>query len=87
MQRDLKIENIAVDRVRPNPYQPRKVFSDAALQELANSILEHGLMQPITVRKIGDSYELIAGERRLKASKLAGLETIPAVIVDCNSIG
>ena len=85
MQRDLKIEHIAVDRVRPNPYQPRKIFSDAALQELANSILEHGLMQPITVRKIGDSYELIAGERRLKASKLAGLETIPAVIVEVNT--
>ena len=82
MQKDLKIERIAVDLVRPNPYQPRKVFSDAALQELANSILEHGLMQPITVRMIGNSYELIAGERRLKASKLAGLETIPAVIVE-----
>ena len=82
MQRDLKIETIAVDLVRPNPYQPRKVFSDAALQELANSILEHGLMQPITVRMIGNSYELIAGERRLKASKLAGLETIPAVNVE-----
>ena len=82
MQKDLKIENIAVDRVMPNPYQPRKVFSDAALQELANSILEHGLMQPITVRMIGDSYELIAGERRLKATKLAGISTIPAVIVE-----
>lgn len=82
MQKDLKIETIAVDLVRPNPYQPRKVFSDAALQELANSILEHGLMQPITVRMIGNSYELIAGERRLKASKLAGLETIPAVVVE-----
>mgnify|MGYP003196109036 CR=1 FL=1 len=82
MQKDLKIETIAVDRVMPNPYQPRKVFSDAALQELANSILEHGLMQPITVRMIGNSYELIAGERRLKATKLAGLETIPAVVVE-----
>ena len=82
MQKDLKIETVAIDRVIPNPYQPRKVFSDAALQELADSILEHGLMQPITVRMIGNSYELIAGERRLKASKLAGLETIPAVIVE-----
>lgn len=82
MQRDLKIETVNVDLVRPNPYQPRKVFSDAALQELATSILEHGLMQPITVREIGGSYELIAGERRLKASKLAGLKTIPAVIVE-----
>lgn len=82
VQKHLKIEMISVDRVRPNPYQPRKVFSNASLQELANSILEHGVMQPITVRMIGNSYELIAGERRLKASKLAGLETIPAVIVE-----
>lgn len=82
MQRDLKIENIAVDCIRPNPYQPRKVFNELALQELANSILEHGLMQPITVRMIGNSYELIAGERRLKATKLAGIETIPAVVVE-----
>jgi ParB family chromosome partitioning protein len=82
MQKHLKIEFIPVDRVRPNPYQPRQVFSNTALQELSNSILEHGLMQPITVRMIGNSYELIAGERRLKASKLAGLETIPAVVVE-----
>ena len=82
MQKDLKIEIVNVDLVKPNPYQPRKIFSDAALQELASSILEHGLMQPITVRKIGDSYELIAGERRLKATKLAGLKTIPAVIAE-----
>ena len=82
MQKDLKIETVPIDRVIPNPYQPRKVFCDAALQELADSILKHGLMQPITVRMIGNSYELIAGERRLKASKLAGLETIPAVIVE-----
>ena len=82
MQKDLKIETVPIDRVIPNPYQPRKVFCDAALQELADSILQHGLMQPITVRMIGNSYELIAGERRLKASKLAGLETIPAVIVE-----
>lgn len=82
MQKDLKIEIVNVDLVKPNPYQPRKVFSDAALQELASSILEHGLMQPITVRKIGGSYELIAGERRLKATKLAGLKTIPAVIAE-----
>jgi len=82
MQKDLKIEYIPVDLVRPNPYQPRKVFSMSSLQELSNSILEHGLMQPITVRMIGSSYELIAGERRLKASKLAGLTHIPAVIVE-----
>ena len=82
IQKDLSIEYIPVNSVRPNPYQPRKVFSQAALEDLAFSIKEHGLMQPITVRMIGNSYELIAGERRLKASKLAGLTEIPAVIID-----
>ena len=82
MQRELSIEYIPVHLVRPNPYQPRKVFSQSALEDLAFSIQEHGLMQPITVRMIGSSYELIAGERRLKASKLAGLQEIPAVIVE-----
>lgn len=82
MQKDLTIQYIPVDLVRPNPYQPRKVFNQMALEELAASILTHGLMQPITVRMIGNSYELIAGERRLKASKLAGLIEIPAVIVE-----
>lgn len=81
-QKDLTIRYIPVSSVRPNPYQPRKVFSQAALEDLAFSIKEHGLMQPITVRMIGNSYELIAGERRLKASKLAGLIEIPAVIVE-----
>lgn len=82
MQRELTVQYVPIDRVRPNPYQPRKVFNQPALEELATSILEHGLMQPITVRMIGNSYELIAGERRLKASKIAGLAEIPAVIVE-----
>ncbi|NLI88922.1 MAG: nucleoid occlusion protein [Epulopiscium sp.] len=85
MQKDLKIENIEVDKIRPNPYQPRKSFNQAALDDLAGSIKEHGLMQPITVREIGDSYQLIAGERRLKASKLIGLEEIPAVIIEVSN--
>lgn len=85
MQKDLKIENIKVDKIRPNPYQPRKSFNQAALEELAGSIKNHGLMQPITVREIGDSYQLIAGERRLKASKLIGLEEIPAVIIEVSN--
>ncbi len=82
MQKDLKIQYLETSAIRPNPYQPRKVFSQSALEDLAGSIKEHGLMQPITVRMIGNSYELIAGERRLKASKLAGLEHIPAVVVE-----
>lgn len=82
MQKDLTIQYISVESVRPNPYQPRKIFNQSALEELAKSISEHGLMQPITVRMIGNSYELIAGERRLKASKLAGMAEIAAVIVE-----
>lgn len=82
MQKDLTIQYIPVELVRPNPYQPRKIFNQIALEELATSILTHGLMQPITVRIIGNSYELIAGERRLKASKIAGLTEIPAVIAE-----
>jgi ParB family chromosome partitioning protein len=82
MQKDLAIQYIPVELIRPNPYQPRKVFNQSALEELSKSILEHGLMQPITVRMVGSNYELIAGERRLKASKLAGMEQIPAIVVE-----
>lgn len=68
--------------LRPNPYQPRKVFDDDALMELANSIKEHGVFQPIIVKKSIKGYEIIAGERRVRASKLAGMEKIPAIIRD-----
>ena len=85
MQKNLKIKYININKIRPNPYQPRKSFDKGALEELASSIQEHGLMQPITVRAVGDNYELIAGERRLKASKLIGLEEIPAVIVEVSN--
>ena len=64
MKKNLEIKYIEVDKIRPNPYQPRKSFDEVALRDLASSIKEHGLMQPITVRVIGDTYELIAGERR-----------------------
>ena len=56
--------------IRPNPAQPRRVFEQAGLQELAASILQHGILQPLSVRRVGTSYELIAGERRLRAAKL-----------------
>lgn len=65
-----------------NPYQPRKVFDDDALKELSESIKEHGVFQPIIVKKSIKGYEIIAGERRFRASKLAGKETIPAIIRD-----
>ncbi|HHX61721.1 MAG TPA: nucleoid occlusion protein [Epulopiscium sp.] len=85
MQKNLEIQYIKVEKIRPNPYQPRKFFEQSALEELGNSIKEHGLIQPITVRVIGDTYQLIAGERRLKASKLIGLEQIPAVITEVSN--
>ncbi|AIS53589.1 nucleoid occlusion protein Noc [Thermoanaerobacter kivui] len=72
-----------IDAIRPNPYQPRKTFDIKNLQELSESIKMYGVLQPITVRVVnGNSYELVAGERRLRASKLAGLTEIPAIIVD-----
>lgn len=73
---------IPVASIRPNPYQPRKVFDPAALEELAASIREHGVFTPILVKSSIHGYDLIAGERRLRASKLAGCYDIPAIIVD-----
>lgn len=75
-----RVMEIPIENIVPNPYQPRKVFSQSALEELSNSIKVYGILQPITVRVKNDKYELIAGERRLRAAKLANLETIPAII-------
>src|SRR5574344_20999 len=75
-----EIIEIALDELRPNPYQPRKIFKDEELQDLSNSIKEHGVFQPIIVKKSIKGYEIIAGERRVRASKLAGKVTIPAII-------
>ncbi len=77
-----QIVEIKISELRSNPYQPRKLFDDDALQELANSIKEHGVFQPIIVKKSVKGYVIIAGERRAKASALAGKETIPAIIKD-----
>ena len=77
-----EIVEIDIDELMSNPYQPRKVFDEEALTELSNSIKEHGVFQPIIVRKSIRGYNIIAGERRAKASKLAGLKTIPAIIRD-----
>ncbi|RMG59550.1 MAG: ParB/RepB/Spo0J family partition protein [Deltaproteobacteria bacterium] len=71
---------IPVDEIRTNPNQPRKRFDDASLEELAASIREKGIIQPLVVRKVAVGYELIAGERRLRAAKKAGLEKVPAVV-------
>ncbi|MBE6149641.1 MAG: ParB/RepB/Spo0J family partition protein [Firmicutes bacterium] len=77
-----EVIEIRLDELRPNPYQPRKIFKDEALQELAASIKENGVFQPIIAKKSIKGYEIIAGERRYRASKLAGLETIPAIVRD-----
>lgn len=76
----MKVVDVAIDEVFPNPRQPRRRFDEAALAELADSIKEHGLLQPVIVRRAGAGYELVAGERRLRAAKEAGLKRIPAII-------
>ena len=73
---------IPVADIRPNPYQPRKIFDEGALEDLASSIKTHGVFTPILVRKSVRGYDLIAGERRLRASKLAGQINIPAIVVE-----
>ena len=77
-----EVIELKLSELRPNPYQPRKVFDAEKLQELANSIKEHGVFQPIIVKKSIKGYEIIAGERRYKAAQLAGKETIPAIVRD-----
>ena len=75
-----EVREIPVNEVRPNPYQPRKTFNEDALNELAESIKNYGVFQPIIVKKSIKGYDLIAGERRLRASRIAGIEKIPAIV-------
>ena len=75
-----EVVELDIEELRPNPYQPRRVFDEQALEELAASIKEHGVFQPIIVKKSIKGYEIIAGERRFRASKLAGKKTIPAIV-------
>ena len=75
-------EKIKLDEIRPNPYQPRKVFDEQALNELALSIQEHGIFQPVILKKSVQGYEIVAGERRCRAARMAHLEEVPAIIVD-----
>jgi ParB family chromosome partitioning protein len=77
-----KVEEIAVDKISPNPFQPRKNFDKNALKELSESIKKHGLLQPIVVIPKDDDYILVAGERRLRAHKLAKLDTIKAIVAE-----
>ena len=80
--KEIRILNI--DDILPNRFQPRIKFDEKAINELAESIKTYGVIQPIVVRKVSDKYEIIAGERRYKASVLAGKTTIPGIIVDLN---
>ena len=77
---DTAVVEVPLSRIRPNPHQPRRHMDDAGLEELAASIREHGVLQPVLVTETLDGYQLVAGERRVRASRLAGLERIPALV-------
>jgi ParB family transcriptional regulator, chromosome partitioning protein len=76
--------SVSVDRIENNPYQPRKAFDDDELAALSDSIRTHGILQPLVVRQIGERFQLIAGERRLRAAKVAGMNAVPVRILDFN---
>lgn len=82
-----RVQFISPDAIVPNPSQPRRRFAQDALEELAASIREHGVLQPLSVRRTDGGYELISGERRLRASKLAGLTEVPCILVNVDSEG
>ncbi|MEO0814876.1 MAG: ParB/RepB/Spo0J family partition protein, partial [Myxococcota bacterium] len=77
---DTGLRTLAIERIQPNPAQPRKTFEPTALEELAQSIEEHGILQPIVVRRVGEGYEIVAGERRWRAAAKAGLHEVPALV-------
>lgn len=74
------VQQVQITEITPNPFQPRKIFTEESLQELAASIEEYGIIQPLIVRSIAEGFELVAGERRLRASKLAGLSEVPVIV-------
>ncbi|WP_243292734.1 ParB/RepB/Spo0J family partition protein [Bacillus sp. FJAT-47783] len=78
------VQEIKLKELRPNPYQPRKTFEQSTIDELKESILQHGVLQPIIVRKSIKGYEIVVGERRFRAAKEAGLDSVPAVVRDLN---
>lgn len=78
---DKQMKTLSIDRILPNPAQPRRHFEESAIKALADSISQYGVIQPISVRQCGGRYELIAGERRLRAAKLAGLREIPCLVL------
>ena len=84
MQQNNEIKQINITEIKPNRFQPRIKFDEKALQELANSIKKYGIIEPLILRKIPNGYEVIAGERRLKAASLVGLTQVPAIIMEIN---
>ena len=76
-----QVLNLPVDHIHPNPNQPRSIFSQAELQELSDSIVQLGILQPLSVRKVGGEWELISGERRLRAAQMAGMTMVPCLVV------
>ena len=80
--RDDSVQEVDVKEIRPNPYQPRKIFTEEAIKELKDSIIQHGIIQPIIVKKSIKGYDIVVGERRFRAAKLAGLNKVPVVIKD-----
>ena len=82
---ELLNQGIPINKIIPNKNQPRQIFNDSKMESLVQSIIKHGVLQPISVRKIDNKYELIAGERRFKAAKKAKLQTIPAYVLSVNS--
>ena len=84
MNLESTVLQVHVEDIIPNRFQPRLNFDEQGLQELADSIKEHGIIQPLVLRKLGNKYEIIAGERRYKASVLAGKETVPVIVKNLN---
>ncbi|NMH70768.1 ParB/RepB/Spo0J family partition protein [Bacillus sp. RO3] len=83
-QKEESVQEVSLKEIRPNPYQPRKIFDETAIDELKESILEHGILQPIIVRKTIKGYEIVVGERRYRAAKAAKLDSAPVVIRELN---
>ncbi|WP_019243392.1 MULTISPECIES: ParB/RepB/Spo0J family partition protein [Bacillus] len=79
------VQEVAIKELRPNPYQPRKIFTEEGIEDLKQSILSHGILQPIIVKKSIKGYEIVVGERRFRAAKAAGLKTVPVVVKDFNN--
>lgn len=79
---DKGIKNISTELINTNIYQPRKTFNESSIEELGESIKTYGIIQPVTLRKMGNRYELVAGERRLRAAKYIGMTEVPAIIID-----